>query len=191
VEDSIIDNNSIYIAGSVDNSSSSKREYKVGKYNLTNKDMEWKRTFNGTDMFNKAYGIAQSDESIYTTGRVDYNNEQNWRAVKYDKSNGKRQWVKKYNSDNGSYPSDRAYTISVGPAENVYVGGYMDNGQDDDWRVVRYTSTGEKKWVKTYDSGNGNDIINSITVDENGRLYVAGSYASNGGFDWRVAKYNE
>jgi Beta-propeller repeat len=111
-------------------------------------------------------------------------------------------WAARYNgSGNGD---DATTAVAVDKQGNVYVTGFSLSTvlPDYDYVTIKYNSTGEEQWVRTY-GGTGNDTAMAIAVDDAGNVYVTGGvldpdtdydyvtikYDSSGQEQW-VATYN-
>ncbi|MBM3225229.1 MAG: hypothetical protein FJZ47_15705 [Candidatus Tectomicrobia bacterium] len=83
-----------------------------------------------------------------------------------------------------------ANAVTVGPGGDVYVTGHTV-GATENYRTVRYTSTGTVVWSKTYNGpGSGTDIATAIAVDATGNVYVTGRSKGNGSeLDYATIKY--
>ena len=89
--------------------------------------------------------------------------------VKYDSSRNiiwQRQLI--HSSGNPSYALD----VAVDSSSNVYICGYMPNGNDD-MLVAKYDSSGSVLWKRGLASGQS-DSAQSISVDSSGNVYVCG-----------------
>jgi len=142
-------------------------------------------------------------------------------VVKYD-SSGVVQWVQGAVRGSGT-GADVANSVVVDSSGNVYVAGYFASatlsfggvsndknltnrgGSYYDFFVVKYNSSGVAQWAQNPASGTGtnNDQANSVAVDSNGNVYVAGTFSSTslgfssdinfinrGGSDFFVVKYD-
>jgi hypothetical protein len=88
----------------------------------------------------------------------------------------------------------------VDASGNVYVCGSTGRRPDfdspginsSDWLVLKYSATGQLLWWRRSNgTANGLDVANSIAVDANGTVYVAGcTYGGNGGINARIQAYN-
>jgi uncharacterized delta-60 repeat protein len=80
--------------------------------------------------------------------------------------------------------------LTVGPTDEVIVGGYVTNaGGGRDLLVVKYHSDGTKAWQQTYDGAAGVDYANAVAVDAAGDVYAAGSSRSASTMDGITLKY--
>ena len=174
----------------------------------------WAVSFGGTSN-DAGYEISLSDNgSIYITGcfrnTVDFdpgagifnitaNTSTDIFILKLD-SSGNLTWVKAM----GGADFDYGYSITTDAIGNVYVtgsfgntvdfdpgGGTLDltsNGSDDTF-VQKLDVNGNLLWVKSL-GGTGMDIGNTVTVDDNGNLYVAGRFENTVDFDPGSGTFN-
>lgn len=183
------DSGNVYVAGMCDN------DYLTVKYK-SNGDTVWTRTYNGPgSVSDEIYAMAvDGNENVYVTGRsfnASYNGD--YLTIKY-KSNGDTAWVRRYNgSGNGD---DWPHAIAVDNIGNSYVTGEIKvTGGKYDYATIKYSSTGDTLWVKTYNGPrNDNDEAYSIAVDDSGYVYVTGKSCNTGGVgsneDYATIKYN-
>ncbi|MFA6268855.1 MAG: hypothetical protein WC652_03525, partial [archaeon] len=146
-------------------------------------------------------------------------NQPNFFVVKYD-SSGVAQWAKGPSSGTGG-STETAYSVFVDASGNVYAGGYftsttlgfgndinLTNMGSNDFFVVKYDSSGVAQWARgaSSETGTSYEHVNSVFVDSDNNVYVAGSFASptlgfgndvnlihNGAdlnYDFFVVKYN-
>ncbi len=102
-------------------------------------------------------------------------------------SSGQLDWVRKM----GGLGDDYAYGLSTDPQGNVYVCGVFDGSSSElnfggklvssfgnaDMFIMKYSPTGTALWAKTF-GGEENDYANSLSVDDNGLVWVVGAFAS-------------
>ena len=90
---------------------------------------------------------------------------------------------------------DYGYSVALQPDGKIVVAGYCSNGANFDFCLARYlangtldTSFGSTGKVITPIAG-GNDVANSVALQPDGKIVVAG-YCSNGAnFDFCLARY--
>ncbi|MCK9424447.1 MAG: T9SS type A sorting domain-containing protein [Ignavibacteriaceae bacterium] len=90
-----------------------------------------------------------------------------------------------------------AYGVAIQSNGNIVVVGYAHIGLTDDFMVVRYNSNGtldtgfDTDGIVTTAIGAAGDVANSVTIQSDGKIVVAG-YVGGGGFinDFAVARYN-
>jgi uncharacterized delta-60 repeat protein len=160
-------------------------DYHIKKY-----DSDGNEILNIT--FNKAidYGRAialDSSGNIYITGSADINNptsgEWDYHTRKYD-SSGNELWNATY--DSGS-TDDIPYGIDVDTSGNVYVTGGNGSLGDHDYYTIKYNSSGDHVWNRTYDSGN-DDVAYDLVADSS-NVYVTGGWDSSS-YDYLTIKYD-
>jgi uncharacterized delta-60 repeat protein len=130
--------------------------------------------------------------NVYVTGySYDSNTNYDYATVKYD-HNGNQLWTARYNGPGNS--GDYAYALVVDNSGNVYVTGIsFDDNTANDYATVKYDSDGKQLWVARYNgTGNGDDYVSSIFVDNNGNVYTTGqSITSSTNFDYATIKYTQ
>jgi uncharacterized delta-60 repeat protein len=92
--------------------------------------------------------------------------------------------------------TDYARDVAIQPDGKIVVGGAASNGSDNDFAVVRYTTSGAPDTafgsggVVTTPIGPGNDSAGGVAIQPDGKI-VAGGYASNGSdYDFAVVRYH-
>jgi len=91
--------------------------------------------------------------------------------------------------------NDLGHGVVVDSAGRVIVAGYSDNGSDNDFAVVRYTSAGVLDTTFGTDGkvttaiGTSNDTGQTVTVDSAGRIVVAGDSYNGSDLDFAVVRY--
>lgn len=93
-------------------------------------------------------------------------------------------WTNLYNGPGNDL--DRARAIAVDESGNVFVTGfsYTGGGISDhaDCATIKYSNSGVPLWTNRYNGlANGFDVGNSIAVDGNGNVFVAGDTADGTG----------
>ena len=130
--------------------------------------------------------------------------------AKYN-SNGLCEWAQKISGNSDDY----ANAIALDAFGNIYIGGDFSsdtlnfnngitliNGGEDDAYIAKYSSSGVCQWAQSL-GGKGDDIVNSLSLDRSGNIYMAGntnssivnfnngiSLANSGYEDAYIAKYN-
>ncbi len=186
----------VYVTGYLRVGSDKNADFATIKYNPSNGDTLWVRTYNGPGNGGDAANAIAVDGSgnVYVTGYSESTANSfnyDYLTIKYN-SSGEEQWVKRYNGP-GNF-SDSPYAIAVDGSGNVYVTGYSYGGFTTgyDYATIKYNSSGEEQWVKRYNGpGNGNDRATAIAVHQYGSVFVTGfSQGSGTSFDYATIKYN-
>jgi uncharacterized delta-60 repeat protein len=162
-------------------------DFLTAKYDSLGNEL-WSNIY-GSVLYNDyGRGIAvDTAGNAYVTG-VMFNSvsfSYDYLTVKYD-SLGNELWSKTYDSGE----DDSAFGIAVDAAGNAYVTGYTNSVSfNHDYLTVKYDSSGNELWSKTYDSG-GDDNANGITVDSSGDIYVTGYSYLSGVYNTNTVKYD-
>ena len=177
-------------------------DYATIKYNSEGVQ-QWVQIYNspgnGDD---RAKSIAvDSDGNVYVTGYSFGNvtiTDYDYTTIKYS-STGVQQWVKTYNGNGTENDEDIAAAIVSDSQGNVYVTGvsYRDNNGYE-YATIKYNSAGIEQWVQRYhDLNHSSSNPSSITVDNQGNVYVTGSlylltdsYGGETLYDYATVKYN-
>jgi uncharacterized delta-60 repeat protein len=191
----------IIVAGYSDNGSN--YEFSLTRYN-SNGSLD--TTFDGdgkvtTDFGSSdtAYSVAiQSDGKIVVAG---YSwNGSNWDcALTRYNSNGSLDTTfdgdGKVTTDFGN-SDDFAYSAAVQSDGKILVAGESFNGSNRDFALMRYNSNGSLDTTfdgdgkVTTDFGNSNDFANSIAIQSNGKILVAGQSFNDNNWDFTLTRYN-
>lgn len=157
----------------------------VGQYDA-NGNQVWLRQF-GTSTYEFSWDVDSDTQGNayavgWTLGDLGGRNAGQYDAwlVKYDRS-GNRQWIRQF----GTSGDDEAFSVEVDLDGNIYVVGYTDKslkgtnaGSFDAW-VVKYDSSGNRKWTQQFGTPNLDQAL-GITVDDiTGSIYVTGSTESS------------
>ena len=131
--------------------------------------------------------------NVYVTGRSSNGADDDFVTLKYSGSTGAQLWMQVFNSGNGN---DRASAIAIDNTGFILVTGRSKNGTgNDDFRTVKYSSTGSLQWSKFYNApANQDDRATAITTDVLGNVYVTGESDLDNtatiNYDFATVKYN-
>lgn len=117
---------------------------------------------------------TDSAGNVYVTGWREVSSS-NWDIItaKYN-ALGTEVWLRTYDGTAGGI--DQGHGIAVDASGNAYVVGQTESASTSstDLIVIKYTSTGVRSWVATYDHGSQPDAGNTIAVDNAGNVLAAG-----------------
>lgn len=156
-------------------------------------DSIWANTYN--DNTYNQYDIANdliitSNGHVVVTGQSDSDptnlNNDDYLTISYDQ-NGLQLWVKRFNG--ASNGIDRATALCADNLNNVYITGRSDNGNDDDYVTIKYSSTGSLLWTMIFDNG-GNDRAEDIDIDASSNVYIVGRSNNGNNNDITTVKYS-
>jgi uncharacterized delta-60 repeat protein len=90
---------------------------------------------------------------------------------------------------------DYGRSVVIDTSDRIIVAGYTNNGSNNDFALVRYTSTGTLDDTfgtggkVTSQIGAGNDYGNSVVIDASDRIIVAGTASNGSNTDFAIARY--
>lgn len=153
---------------------------------------DWSVTWSeGVNEQGEGIAVDNSTGDIYVTGYID-DIDGDVILIKYN-SNGIQQWNVTW--DNGK--DELGYDVAVDSQGFVYVAGSNGTfpGSSSDVLLLKFNSTGEQEWVRTWDSGE-NDAGWALKIDSQDNIYIAGrtktleadllllKYDSSGVYKW-------
>jgi len=154
----------------------------------------WIAVFNGSGNYNDRPSglVTDNSDNIYITGSSTGSNgtATDILTLKYNKE-GQLLWQKTYAGKGGLL--DEARSIAVDGLGNVYISGstahLVTENSGQDWITIKYDTNGEVLWIKGYDDNITTDRAETLTIDHDGNLYVAGQ-CGGPGYHLAVAKYD-
>jgi uncharacterized delta-60 repeat protein len=172
--------NNIVVAGDKNQS-----DWHVVKFNENGTHL-WNRTDNPGG-FDAAHGVAiDSNNNIIVAGYQQDAGENNWRIMKLNSTGGSI-WNLTYDFGN----SDQSNSVSVDSNNNIIVAGFETPGAGQQiFRAMKFNENGTNLWNFTYDSSGSQDAAESVGVDINDNVVIAGEEGSAGETDWKVFKLN-
>ncbi len=93
--------------------------------------------------------------------------------------------------------NDYGNSLAIDSQGRLVVAGRCENGSGSDFALARYTVDGEldtnfgSNGVVSTDFASGNDYGNSLAIDSQGRLVVAGDCENGSGLDFALARYTD
>jgi uncharacterized delta-60 repeat protein len=168
--------NNIYVIGtSMGNEVGFKgKEFVTIKYN-TQGNILWTARYSNYLGDNIARGLAVDElGNVYVTGKSYNGLNYDFTTLKYD-SDGNLKWSQTFTATGNG--DDLPVGIVIVGTNNIYVAGtsYIDGIQKNNYITIKYDSSGNEQWMKSYGSGEGgNDSATAITVGEKGFIYVTG-----------------
>ncbi len=183
------------------------RDFAVVRYNA---DGSLDTSFNGTGTLVTDIGVGSSDfgksltiqpdGKILVAGSIYDGSSNGFAIVRYNTDgsldtnfNGTGKLV----TDIGTGTNDSGYSVTVQPDGKIVVAGYSFSGSSYDFAVVRYNANGS---LDTSFNGTGKlvtdigfityDYANSVTVQPDGKIVVAGYSSSGSNYDFSVVRYN-
>ncbi len=153
-------------------------DYLTVKYNGAGVK-QWEKAYNGiAGSDDRAYAIAvDALGNVYVTGGTAYDNS--IVTIKYS-SLGDSLWTRTYTGPTSGHNWTFAKSIFVDDSGYVYIAGTSEgliavHGLRQDYTTIKYSPLGVQQWVSRYNGpGTDADVINSMTVDLAGNVYVTG-----------------
>ncbi|NIR93347.1 MAG: T9SS type A sorting domain-containing protein [Gammaproteobacteria bacterium] len=158
----------------------------------------WSATYNGSaNGADSAVAVTVDQRgNIYIAGHSMELNDgapvQSMTTISYDQQ-GNQRWIRHYLGidSSGAHPA----SIQADQNGGVYVGGTTEiSGQQDrDYVLVKYDTSGLQKWAVTYNgSGNNDDELHSLALDNQANIYLTGqSIGSGTQQDYATIRYTQ
>jgi uncharacterized delta-60 repeat protein len=109
-------------------------------------------------------------------------------TIKYS-SAGAPLWTNRYNLPGGVIA--KASAVAVDGSNSVIVTGYVQNGANDDYATIKYSSAGLPLWTNRYNGpGNGDDHATAMAVDGSNNVIVTGYSPGSSNNDYATIKYS-
>ncbi|MDQ3020962.1 MAG: SBBP repeat-containing protein [Bacteroidota bacterium] len=153
----------------------------------------------------KALAVNSSGD-VYVTGKTSNSQSgSDYFTVKIGLK-GQKLWAKLFNSETIDPSLDGAEALVLDSKGNIYVTGYINdeqpfsdcgNERGIDFCTIKYTTSGEQKWIKDFNGsggiGNNDDIAKGILINGSGNLYVMGESmgSEETKLDFCLVKYSE
>ncbi|MCX5792286.1 MAG: SBBP repeat-containing protein [Elusimicrobia bacterium] len=93
-------------------------------------------------------------------------------VAKFD-SAGNKLWLR----EAGTVDTDKAFSVAVDTAGNVYMAGQANADSGDNYSnafLVKYSSGGDYQWDRIFTLGDAYSVCNGVSVDSSGNVYLAG-----------------
>jgi uncharacterized delta-60 repeat protein len=167
------------------------RDAAAFKYD-TDGNMLWLQSYDGTagELDELERLVIDDNGNVYAVGNsYGADTGQDILLVKYD-SDGGEVWHRTLNGTANSH--DKAKALQIDMDGNIFVTGGIDNGNNSDFALAKYTPDGDTLWLRTYDgAGNFNDVGRDLAIDALNNIYVTGqSNSAEGDFDYLTVAYN-
>jgi hypothetical protein len=191
----VIDNGGfLYVTGETSNNLGDLDSYVTIKYDQSG-DTLWTARYKGpgAEGLSQAYSLAVDDTgNVYVTGRSDptsaFGLNFNIVTIKYN-SNGETLWVNSYNGPGNS--SDAGRDLALDTEGNIIVTGFSVGVSSADLFTIKYSPSGDTLWTARYSEPTGQNLANSLAIDDLGNIYTTGFSRGNSTLrDFITLKYN-
>jgi uncharacterized delta-60 repeat protein len=182
----VADNDDIVVVG-LDRNTIYGYQWRIMKYNATGELLWWRTDDPSPESDDVPYDVAlDRNSNILVAGYDDVEGNNRWRTMKFD-TEGTLIW--EYTS-NPSTGIDGALSVATDKDDNVVVAGFDNLPGDNQWRIVKLTSTGSLLWEFATNPSSGIDRAQSVAVDSRNCIIAAGfdSNTTNGDYQWRIMK---
>ncbi|MDA9710809.1 fibronectin type III domain-containing protein, partial [Luminiphilus sp.] len=150
----------------------------------------------GTD---SARSVAiQSDGRILAAGSGNNGNDSDFALVRYNTDGSLDTTFDsdgKVLTDVGGGSGDNGRSVAIQSDGKIMVAGFSNNGNDDDFALVRYNTDGSLDTTFGSDGkvttaiGNDHDYANTVAIQSDGKIVAAGS-SKGGNYDFAIVRYN-
>ena len=162
------DSNNVIVSGYTGN------RVAVAKYDGMG-NIIWNREFfrNSGNLVSPLYSKLDYENNIILTGFYSVASQSNFVTLKYDR-NGNLLWSRIFDSPVGTL--DIANDICLDQNNNIFITGRTFTNFYNDIFVLKYSSSGDTLWLRTFDAGYAfDDEAKSIKSDSLGNTYLTGN----------------
>lgn len=140
----------------------------------------------GADVLNAI--ALDSKDNVIGVGYDFFPGDAQWRILKLDQE-GKRVWQWNFNPSAGF---DELRGVGVDSEDNIIVAGYDSEKGPFAWRILKFSSDGEKIWERPYDPSPGYDELKDMEIDSGNNVILGGYNMSlKKEPHWWVTKFSE
>ena len=152
----------------------------------------WRQVYDaGLGAHEQAWALALDPAgNVVVTGYSYTGAEYDITTIKYAGADGTELWRRTFTGPSSGI--DFGIAIGTDGAGNVFVGGNVWNGLNDDLKIIKFAAVdGAVLWDKTFAGAAGfNDYAFALGVDGAGNVIVAGEEQQSGAdSDWKIVKY--
>ena len=172
----------MYAAGWIFNATG---DYLATRYGASG-GRSWLRSLDFSLHAYDAVGAATSDRrgDLIVAGEVDYPSVSQAEAIVKYGPGGHVTWIRYFNDP----VAGQATQLAADARGNVYV---TSRTETNEIAVIKYSSSGARRWVRRYGGGPGDTQPRGIAVDAAGNVYVAGfRYSTVSNYDIVTLKYD-
>ena len=175
------DGSTVFVTGSSQTTTSGS-DYVTIAYSSAAGAQLWVKRYNGPgNGWDRAASVASpGDGKVYVTGSSfgGAGTKEDYATVAYRTLSGARLWVNRYNGPGNGW--DQASSLAVSTDRSrVFVTGSSYSATNADYATVAYgAATGERLWVKRYNSSADSfDVASSVSVSPGGKVFITGASA--------------
>ncbi|MFM9985847.1 MAG: T9SS type A sorting domain-containing protein [Flavobacteriales bacterium] len=191
IKDIVVKNGKVYVTG-YGNNVTVGNDFWTLCFSVTG-DSLWANMYNDPtyNQYDQANALFVDDAgNVYVTGESDRDitgvTNDDFLTIKLSPT-GDLLWAQRMNGAGNA--TDRAEAVVVDASGNSFVTGRSENGNDDDYRTIKYDANGNELWAVNYDNG-GNDRAVDMGIDDSGNIYVTGRRDNGNNDDYTTVKYN-
>jgi len=148
----------------------------------------WNHSINITPDPDEAYSVANDSSNNYIVVGYDYLQKlYQWRIMKFA-SDGTPQW--NY-TENSTWYKSFATSVAVDKDNNITVVGWDNKTGDNEWRIMKFDPNEKSLWNYTANFSLGDDRAQSVAVDKDNNIIVAGYDNLTGNPEWNIMKLDK
>jgi hypothetical protein len=151
--------------------------------------LQWQNQYNHVQLADIPFDISVTDGNVFISG-ASQNNLLDWDYLSLQLKTHLGTPVDTLRTGGTGIGFDHAAEAYNDDAGHYYITGTVQNAGHKDFKTIKFDANLNVLWTTTFNHQSQDDEAASLTVDQQGNVYVAGTSRENGTPQFTIVKYN-